>query len=49
VLVVNARAVSDFELAGLEDFLIGVLVDAGLFHLGLGVFITSQGCATNGS
>jgi hypothetical protein len=46
---VNLRTVSDFELAGPEDFLIGVLVDADLFHRGLGVFITSQGCATNGS
>jgi hypothetical protein len=46
---VNLRAVGDFELAGLEDFLIGALVDTDLFHRWLGVFITSQGCATNGS
>jgi hypothetical protein len=49
VLVVNQRAVGDLQLAGLEDFLIGIFVSADLFNFGLGVFVTSQGCATNGS
>jgi hypothetical protein len=34
---------------GARDFVVFVLVDADFFHLGLAVFITSQGCATNGS